>query len=167
MKTFFDNTLSRRKKENKKQNSSLNARDQLPKFIENWKKKKKLCVKHCRHRLIYFYLESLLLFVITSSKLECSKIHNCSYSVSFQCDKNKIEMTIELCIIIRPLMGSTDQADPSCFYFRVAWTLIERRWIYNFCLLCYDLCTLCCYFWGPALNGGDEKNKINIHEILK
>ena len=21
--------------------------------------------------------------------------------------------------------------------------------------------TLCCYFWGPALNGGDEKNKIN------
>ena len=135
MKTFFDNTLSRRKKENKKQNSSLNARDQLPKFIENWKKKKKLCVKHCRHRLIYFYLESLFLFVITSSKLECSKIHNCSYSVSFQCDKNKIEMTIELCIIIRPLMGSTDQADPSCFYFRVAWTLIERRWIYNFCLI--------------------------------
>jgi len=35
LKTFFDKTLSRRKKENKKTNSSLNARDQLPKFIEN------------------------------------------------------------------------------------------------------------------------------------
>ena len=123
MKTFFDNTLSRRKKENKKQNSSLNARDQLPKFIENWKKKKKLCVKHCRHRLIYFYLESLFLFVITSSKLEYSKIHNCSYSVSFQCDKNKIEMTIELCIIIRPLIGSTDQA---VFYFNRGDTVSQR-----------------------------------------
>ena len=65
------------------------------------KRKKIVCVKLCRHRLIYFYLESLLLFVITSSKLECSKIHNCSYSVSFQCDKNKIEMTIKMCLIMQ------------------------------------------------------------------
>jgi len=122
-------------KKTKKTKQLFECQRSASKIYWKLKKEKKMCVKLCRHRLIYFYLESLLLFVITSSKLECSKIHNCSYSVSFQCDKNKIEMTIELCIIIRPLMGSTDQADPSCFYFRVAWTLIERRWIYNFCLI--------------------------------
>ena len=33
------------------------------------------------------------------------------------------------------LMVSTDQADPSCFYFRISWILMERRWFYFFLLL--------------------------------
>ena len=36
---------------------------------------------------------------------------------------------------IRRLMGSTDQADPSCFYFRISWILMERLWFYFFCPL--------------------------------
>ena len=32
----------------------------------------------------------------------------------------------------RRLMGSTDQADPSCFYFRISWILMEQRWFYFF-----------------------------------
>ena len=29
-------------------------------------------------------------------------------------------------ILTRHLMGSTDQADPSCFYLRISWILMER-----------------------------------------
>ena len=36
---------------------------------------------------------------------------------------------------IRRLMGSTDQADPSCIYFRISWILMDRPWIYFFCPL--------------------------------
>ena len=32
----------------------------------------------------------------------------------------------------RCLMVSTNQADPSCFYFRISWILMERRWFYFF-----------------------------------
>ena len=32
-------------------------------------------------------------------------------------------------------MGSTDQADPSCFYFRISWVLMERLCFYFFCPL--------------------------------
>ena len=35
-------------------------------------------------------------------------------------------------INIRCLMISTDQADPSCFYFRISWILMERHWFYFF-----------------------------------
>ena len=35
----------------------------------------------------------------------------------------------------RCLMVSTDQADPSCFYIRISWILIERHWFYFFCPL--------------------------------
>ena len=100
LKTFFDNTLSRRKK-TKNKTALWMPEISFQNLLKIEKRKKIVCVKLCRHRLIYFYLESLLLFVITSSKLECSKIHNCSYSVSFQCDKNKIEMTIKMSIMYR------------------------------------------------------------------
>ena len=33
---------------------------------------------------------------------------------------------------IRSLMVSTDQADPSCFYFRISRILMERHWFYFF-----------------------------------
>ena len=36
---------------------------------------------------------------------------------------------------IRRLMGSTNQADPSCIYFRISWILMERPWFYFFCPL--------------------------------
>ena len=39
---------------------------------------------------------------------------------------------IVLLICSRPLMGSTDQADPSCIYFRISWILMERLWFYFF-----------------------------------
>ena len=29
-------------------------------------------------------------------------------------------------------MGSTNQADPSCFYFRISWILMELPWFYFF-----------------------------------
>ena len=32
----------------------------------------------------------------------------------------------------RCLMVSTNQVDPSCFYFRISWILMERRWFYFF-----------------------------------
>ena len=32
----------------------------------------------------------------------------------------------------RCLMASTNQADPGCFYFRISWILMERRWFYFF-----------------------------------
>ena len=35
----------------------------------------------------------------------------------------------------RCLMVSTDQADPSCFNFRISWIFMERRWFYFFCPL--------------------------------
>jgi hypothetical protein len=43
----------------------------------------------------------------------------------------------------RRLMGSTDQADPSCFYFRISWILMERRWFY--------------FFLSPPLVAGPQK----------
>ena len=43
--------------------------------------------------------------------------------------------TLTKTICIRPLMGSTDQADPSCFYFRISWILMEQRCFYFFCPL--------------------------------
>ena len=36
------------------------------------------------------------------------------------------------CIRSRCLMVSTNQADPSCFNFRIAWILMEGRWFYFF-----------------------------------
>ena len=38
-------------------------------------------------------------------------------------------------VLTRHLMGSTDQADPCCFYFRISWILMERPWFYFFCPL--------------------------------
>ena len=38
-------------------------------------------------------------------------------------------------ILIRYLMVLTDQADSSCFYFRMSWILMERHWFYFFCSL--------------------------------
>ena len=35
-------------------------------------------------------------------------------------------------VLIRCLMVSTDQADPSCFYFTISWILMERHWFYFF-----------------------------------
>ena len=35
----------------------------------------------------------------------------------------------------RRLIGSTDQADPSCFYFRISWILMEQSWFYFLCPL--------------------------------
>ena len=37
-----------------------------------------------------------------------------------------------LTIYTRCPMGSTDQADPSCFYFRISWILMERCCFYLF-----------------------------------
>ena len=67
------------------------------------------------------------------------------------------------------LMVSTNQADPSCFYFRISWILIGGRWFhFFFCPLHLMQGLRSLEHWLlPALNGEDKKNKINIHEILK
>ena len=38
-------------------------------------------------------------------------------------------------LISRCLMGSTNQANQNCFYFRILWILMERRCFYFFCPL--------------------------------
>ena len=38
-------------------------------------------------------------------------------------------------VVLRCLMVSTDQADPSCFYFRISWILMKWCWFYLFCPL--------------------------------
>ena len=43
---------------------------------------------------------------------------------------SKCQMTISLTQTV--LMVSTNQADPSCFYFRISWILMERHWFYFF-----------------------------------
>ena len=35
-------------------------------------------------------------------------------------------------LLNRRLMGSTNQADPSCIYFRISWILMERPWFHFF-----------------------------------
>ena len=35
-------------------------------------------------------------------------------------------------VSIRGPVGSTDQANPSCFYFRISWILMEWPWFYLF-----------------------------------
>ena len=47
----------------------------------------------------------------------------------------KVSNPYSIRIFIRRLMGWTDQADPSCFYFRISWILMERLWFYLFCPL--------------------------------
>ena len=44
----------------------------------------------------------------------------------------KIPSKISQWVSSRCLMVSTNQADPSCFYFRISWLLMERRWFYFF-----------------------------------
>ena len=39
---------------------------------------------------------------------------------------------IVLTVYSRCHMVSTDQADPSCFYLRISWILMERHWFYFF-----------------------------------
>ena len=40
--------------------------------------------------------------------------------------------SVTFTVYIRCLMVSTNQADPNCFYFRISWILMERRWFYFF-----------------------------------
>ena len=46
--------------------------------------------------------------------------------------KTTTRCTYSKYIYIRCLMVSTNRADPSCFYFRISWILMERRWFYFF-----------------------------------
>ena len=39
------------------------------------------------------------------------------------------------CMYVRRPVPSTDQAIPSCFYFRISWILMEQRCFYFFCTL--------------------------------
>ena len=46
-------------------------------------------------------------------------------------------------ISIRRLVESTDQADPSCFYFKISWILMDPLWFY--------------FFLSPPLVAGPQK----------
>ena len=55
---------------------------------------------------------------------EGSKIHTSVFSAYIQ--------ITSILVCIRCLMGSTDQADSNCFYFRISWMLMERHCFYCF-----------------------------------
>ena len=42
-------------------------------------------------------------------------------------------------------MVSTDQVDPSCFYFRISWILMEQCWFY--------------FILSPAFSAGPQKEQ--------
>ena len=63
-------------------------------------------------------------------------------SALYHCDIVELQMLKKIKQLLQnwfqPIMvtlGSIDQADPSCFYFRISWMLIERPWFYVFCPL--------------------------------
>ena len=48
------------------------------------------------------------------------------------CQETPLPLHTTRYVCIRCLMASTNQADPSCFYFRISWILVEGRWFYFF-----------------------------------
>ena len=87
-------------------------------------------------------------------------------------------------LVTRRLMGSTDLADPSCFYFRISWILMDqhcfyvygplgflqglKNWLFqNVGMKFWTKIVILRFwgFWGPAENRGDKKIKtILIHQ---
>ena len=67
---------------------------------------------------------------------------------TIQSSESKSFQTFEHTLYSRRLMGSTDQADPSCIYFRISWILIDRPWFY--------------FFLSPPLVAGPQKYKHKI-----
>ena len=57
---------------------------------------------------------------------------------------------------IRRLLGSTDQANPSCFYFRILWILMEWHGM-----------TWILIFWFPQVSAGPQKQDHKVeHNYL-
>ena len=80
------------------------------------------CLQHCRMKTINLKLACTILANMKVWRLEPNDLHwNETYASTL--------------VNIRRLMGSTDQADPSCIYFRISWILKERPWFYFFCPL--------------------------------
>ena len=71
----------------------------------------------------------LCCIIVASDKYRVSARNNRSGGS----DKNWGRVTINLgMLFIRCLMVSTDQADPSCFYSRISWILMDQHWFYFF-----------------------------------
>ena len=66
-------------------------------------------------------------------------------------DLSTLFYTFPLCI--RCLMVSTDQSDPSCFYFRISWILMERHWFY--------------FFLSPPFSAGPQKPRTSTASKIK
>ena len=50
-------------------------------------------------------------------------------SIPLMYNKGKSVISSTTLLLIRCLMVSTNQADASCFYFRISWILMEQRWL--------------------------------------
>ena len=64
-----------------------------------------------------------------------SRVPSIMHVSESDCVNRTTPCKLNLCkdiVIIRTLMGSTDQADPSYFYFRISWILMEWLWFYFF-----------------------------------
>ena len=92
--------------------------------------------KHCRHPEGCFFLS-----VYCSTGLKWKNRQRINYRIILE--KETLDARDLKFVYIRRLMVSTDQADPSCFYFRISWILMERRWFY--------------FFSSPPFSAGPQK----------
>ena len=77
-----------------------------------------------------FFLQLARIFHLDWSLEICHKLVSWfNKYVSIICH---LEFVTSWSLLSRCLMVSTNQADPGCFYFRISWILMERRWFYFF-----------------------------------
>ena len=76
----------------------------------------------------FSYRAWLTNYVILTSNfsIRTSAFFNCSSLTTW------IHKILDVLVSSRCLMVSTDLPDPSCFYFRISWILMEWRWFYFF-----------------------------------
>ena len=100
-------------------------------LLENFKKNVPM-----HHPSIKKSLANPIIFSLVISSIV---VHYLTNKMEFQLRKtNKYRRQKSKIIITRHPVPSTDQAIPSCFYFRISWILMEQRCFYffvtsNFC----------------------------------
>ena len=91
-------------------------------------------------RIFNFDYQSLIYFPLNYTNIQCLCPSMHFGLLSF----NKFASSLQnQSVYTRCLVVSTDQVDPSCFYFIISWILMERRWFY--------------FFSSPPFNAGPQK----------
>ena len=76
----------------------------------------------------YYYSPKRIVTTVYSTSLLYDK-----YSLlGSALDKVTLHELDDMSVVNRCLMVSTYQGDPSCFYFRISWILMEWSWFYFF-----------------------------------